>query len=299
MTTGLVFNVQRYSLQDGPGIRTTIFLKGCPLRCWWCHNPESQGREPFVHYDPSHCLCCGECVDACPQGALSVTAGGIVTDEALCDRNGACAVACPAEARTLIGRSVSVAELLDEVESDRLYYEESGGGITFSGGEPLLQWRFLLEALAACRERELHRAVDTTGFAAPEVVMRVARDTDLFLYDLKLMDPDLHKQATGAPLRPILNNLVRLAHGGARVEVRIPLIPGVTSEASIERSAEFLEGLPGIQGVRLLPFHRSAEDKHRKFNLPWLMEQADDIPAPTVERWAGHFRRRGIHVHGE
>jgi len=297
MSTGLVFNVQRYSLQDGPGIRTTVFLKGCPLRCWWCHNPESQDREPFVHYDPSRCLACGECVDACPPGALAVIDGQVVTASTLCDRHGACAEACPSEARTLIGRSVSVAELMEQVEGDRLYFDESGGGITFSGGEPLLQWRFLLEALSECGRRELHRAVDTTGFASPEVLMRVARDTDLFLYDLKVMDPDLHKQATGVPLLPILNNLIRLVHAGAKVEVRVPLIPGVTSDQSIERTAEFLEALPGIQGVRLLPFHRSAKDKHRKFNLPWLMEREEEVPAAWVERWQDRLRRSGLQVH--
>ena len=297
MSSGLVFNVQRYSLQDGPGIRTTVFLKGCPLRCWWCHNPESQDREPFVHYDAERCLACGECLDACPRGALSLTPDGAVTDPARCDRMGACALACPAEARTLVGRTVSVADLMDEVEADRLYFDESGGGVTFSGGEPPPQWRFLLDVLAACGRRELHRAVDTTGFASPEVLMRVARDTDLFLYDLKVMDPDLHQQATGVPLQPILNNLVRLTHHGARVEVRIPLVPGITTDRSIELSAEFLAALPGIEGVRLLPFHRSAKDKHRKFGIPWRMERDDEIPTSAVERWSDAFLRRGVEVH--
>ncbi|HSW29514.1 MAG TPA: glycyl-radical enzyme activating protein [Longimicrobiales bacterium] len=299
MTLGLVFNVQRYSVQDGPGIRTTVFLKGCPLRCWWCHNPESQDPGPFVHYDPARCLRCGECVDACPRGALSLTGAGVVTDPGRCDRTGTCAEACPAEARTLVGRSASAGDLVDEVESDRLYFEQSGGGVTFSGGEPLLQWRFLAEALAECGKREIHRAVDTSGFAPPEILLEVARETDLFLYDLKCMDPALHRQVTGVPLEPILDNLVRLGEAGSRVEVRIPLVPGITTDAHIERSAEFLAPLPGIQGVRLLPFHRSAREKHRRFALPWLMVRDDEIPGPTVERWADAFRRRGMRVHEE
>lgn len=299
VTTGLVFNVQRYSLRDGPGIRTTVFLKGCPLGCWWCHNPESRGREPFVHYDAERCLRCGACVEACARGALSLTPAGVVTDSALCDGGAACVAACPSEARTLVGRSVTVEALMDEVEPDRLYYDESGGGVTFSGGEPLLQWRFLLEVLAECGRRELHRAVDTTGFAAPEVLMRVARDTDLFLYDLKVMDPELHRRVTGVPLRPILNNLVRLVHAGARVEIRIPLIPGVTDDRSIEQSGEFLRTLPGIEGVRLLPFHASARDKHRRFGLPWLMNDDDEIPGSALRRWSESLRRRGLPVHEE
>jgi pyruvate formate lyase activating enzyme len=238
-------------------------------------------------------------VDACPRGALSVTSAEVVTDAGRCDRTGACAEACPAEARTLVGRSVSAGDLVDEVESDRLYFEQSGGGVTFSGGEPLLQWRFLAEALAECGRREIHRAVDTSGFAPPEILLEVARETDLFLYDLKCMDPALHRQVTGVPLEPILDNLVRLGEAGSRVEVRIPLVPGITTDAHMERSAEFLAPLPGIQGVRLLPFHRSAREKHRRFDLPWLMVRDDEIPGPTVGRWADAFRRRGIQVHEE
>jgi len=294
MSTGLVFDIQKYSIHAGPGIRTTVFFKGCPLTCWWCHNPESRGREPFVHYDGAQCLGCLECVDACPEGALSAGANGIVTDVERCGQHGTCAATCPAEARRLVGRRTTVSELMDEVEADRLYYDQSGGGVTFSGGEPLAQWRFLLEALAACREREFHRVVDTTGFAAPDVLMRVARETDLFLYDLKVMDPELHLRSTGVPLRPILNNLVRLLSGGARVQIRIPLIPGVTTDEGIEQTADFLGEHSGVEGVRLVPFHRSAKDKHRKFGVPWLMETDEEIPRERVDRWVSRFRLRGI-----
>jgi pyruvate formate lyase activating enzyme len=296
MRTGLVFNVQKYSIHDGPGIRTTVFLKGCPLSCWWCHNPESIGREPFVHYDRDRCLGCQACVRACPEGALHVAEQGIVTDPARCRVHAACVQACPAEARRLVGRRVSVAELLDDIERDRLYYEESGGGVTFSGGEPLLQWEFLLDMLAACGKRDIHRTVDTTGVAPADALLRVAEETDLFLYDLKLMDPELHRRATGVRLSPILANLARLLAAGARVQIRVPLIPGVTSDDGIERTGAFLASLPAVEGVSLLPFHQSARDKHRKFGVPWRLESHDDIPADRVAAWAASIEHRGLRV---
>ncbi len=291
-----MFNIQKYSIHDGPGIRTTVFFKGCPLSCLWCHNPESKGRDPFVYYDPDRCLSCQACVRVCPSGALSLTPGGIATDWDRCRSAGACAEACPAEARELIGRRVTVAGLLREIEKDRLYYEESGGGVTFSGGEPLLQWRFLLEVLTACGERDLHRAVDTTGLASPRALLAVAEQTDLFLYDIKTMDPEVHQRVTGVPLLPILNNLVRLLAVGARVWIRIPLIPGVTTDESIDRTGAFLATLPAVEQVHLLPFHRSARDKHEKFGFPWLLECDDDIPDDLAHDWAARIASYGLPV---
>jgi pyruvate formate lyase activating enzyme len=187
-------------------------------------------------------------------------------------------------------------DLLAQIERDRPYYEESGGGVTFSGGEPLQQWRFLLELLTACGARGLHRAVDTTGFAASGVLRRVARETDLFLFDLKVMDPEVHRRVTGVPLQPILDNLVLLLSIGARVRIRIPLIPGVTSDESILRTADFLESLPPVEGVSLLPFHKSARDKHRKFGIPWLLESDEEIPEERVATWAERLASRGLRV---
>lgn len=294
--TGLVYDVQKYSVHDGPGIRTTVFFKGCPLSCWWCHNPESRGRAPFVHYARDRCLGCETCVRACPTGALSINGNGVVTDTARCEVRGVCAEVCPAEARRLIGRRVTVEELVGELERDRLYYDESGGGVTFSGGEPLQQWRFLTDLLAACGERDLHRAVDTTGYTSPEVLMCVAKETDLFLYDLKVMDPRVHRRTTGVPLEPILANLRLLLSAGARVRIRIPLIPGVTTDESIGRTGSLLASLPPVEGVNLLPFHRSARDKHRKFDMPWRLESDEPIPDERVSAWTARLEDRGLQV---
>ena len=296
MRTGLVFNVQKYSIHDGPGIRTTVFFKGCPLTCPWCHNPESQARKPFVHYDRNRCLGCEACVRACPHGALSRDTTGILTQPDRCDGSARCAEVCPAEARRLVGRSVTVPDLMAEIEQDRPFYQESGGGVTFSGGEPLLQWKFLVDMLQACGKHRIHRAVDTSGFCSPHVLSQVAEHTDLFLYDLKLMDPRLHLRLTGVPLDPILDNLERLLSWGAKVRIRIPLIPGVTSDASIARTRELLASLPAIDGVNLLPFHRSARDKHQKFGMPWLLECDEEIPRDQVEAWAGAIAERGLKV---
>jgi pyruvate formate lyase activating enzyme len=296
MRTGLIFDLKRYSINDGPGIRTTVFFKGCPLRCWWCHNPESQGRDVFVHYDASRCIGCRSCVRACPSGALTQGERGIEKDDDLCNDRGACVVACPSEARRFIGRTVTVDELIGDLEKDRLYYEESGGGVTFSGGEPLLQWQFLLDVLDVCGQRDLHRTVDTTGAVDTGVLMRVAQRTDLFLYDIKTMDAELHLRATGVPLRPVLENLARLLTAGAKVRVRIPLIPGVTDADSIDRTGALLASMPAVEGVDLLPFHASAKEKHSKFGMPWLLESADEIPAERVDDWARRMVRRGLAV---
>jgi pyruvate formate lyase activating enzyme len=296
MRTGLIFDIKRYSVHDGPGIRTTVFFKGCPLSCRWCHNPESRDPDPLLFYDATKCLGCHDCVAACPEGAVIATKGGSRTDTSRCIGQGACAAACPSEARQLIGRRYTVAELLGEIEKDRVFYDESGGGVTFSGGEPLLQWEFLLEVLRECGARGIHRAVDTTGVASPAVLMKVADETDLFLYDIKTMDPRVHRETTGVRLLPTLNNLHRLLSSGAKVRVRVPLIPGVSDGINIDRTADFLKELPGIDGVHLLPYHGPAREKHVRFNIPWLMPDDLAMPPERAEALAERMRTYGLSV---
>jgi pyruvate formate lyase activating enzyme len=294
--TGLIFDIQKYSIHDGPGIRTTVFFKGCPLTCWWCHNPESRGVEPFVHYSPERCVGTGACVSACPEGTLTLTPEGLLRDADLCCGHGACVDACPTEALRWVGQRYTVPWLMRELEKDRLFYEESGGGITFSGGEPLFQWEFLVDALDACGERGLHRAVDTTGSTAPDVLAEVARRTDLFLYDLKTLDPELHKRTTGVLLEPVLENLRWLVESGARVRVRFPLVPGINDGANIDALGEFLSGLTGVEAVDLLPFHASARDKHRKFHMPWHLGEVEAHSPEEVDAISSRLEEYGLTV---
>jgi pyruvate formate lyase activating enzyme len=288
--TGRVFDVQRYSLHNGPGIRTTVFLKGCPARCLWCHNPESQAFGPELVRIESRCASCGTCVSVCPHGAPP-------PGSSLCTACGACVEACPACARQLAGREMSVAEVMAEVVKDRVFYEESAGGATFSGGEPLAQLAFLTALLEACRAEGITTAVDTCGFAAREALLRLVPLVDLFLFDVKLLDDARHREWTGLPVAPILENLRALVAAGAAVRARIPLVPGHTdAEPDLRASAALLASLPGLQGVDLIPFHRTAAAKARRLGRDYPLQSVPPPPPERMELLAGLFRERGLAV---
>ena len=276
---GLVFDIKRYSVHDGPRIRTTVFLKGCPLSCWWCHNPESIDPKPRVLYSPKRCIGCGACVTACPREAVHYSARGVLVDQDACIRCGACVKACPTEALEMTGVLMSLEELEREILKDRAFYDESRGGVTFSGGEPLVQHEFLLEMLRACGARGVHRAVDTTGYVSSEVLRKIAQETDLFLYDLKHMDPEEHAKYTGVDNSRILENLRDLASQNAAVNIRIPFIPGVNdSRENLLQIASFLTSLPQAYPVSLLPYHAAATEKYHKLGEAYRMK--DTFP-PT------------------
>jgi pyruvate formate lyase activating enzyme len=266
MPQGLVFDIKRYSINDGPGIRITIFMKGCPLNCLWCHNPESISPKIQKLFTAAKCIGCGECCRVCPVHACRLTSEGVITDDSLCTLCGQCAEVCPTLATEMSGRYRSVDELLGIIEKERPFFDQSGGGVTFSGGEPMQQPEFLSELLEACGRKHIHRAVDTSGFVKTETLLRVAKSTDLFLYDLKMMDPDRHKRYTGVDNRLILDNLKALAASGAAIQVRIPLIGGVNDDsANLEATAAFVAALPGAKkAVNLLPYHDVARGKDAK-----------------------------------
>lgn len=275
---GTIFDIKKYSIHDGPGIRTTVHLKGCPLSCWWCHNPESQSARPAVLFRSERCIACGTCVKACPNGAISVRSGSLATDAALCGCCGVCCAECPAGARELCGVTYTVSELMSEIRRDEIFFR-SGGGVTFSGGEPLAQPDFLIELLDACGHEGYHRVVDTCGFAHGDVIAEAAKRTDLFLYDLKHMDSAKHKKYTGVGSDVILDNLSKISDAGAAINIRFPFMPGLNSDdKNVNALGEFVSKLRGVTAVNILPYHAVARGKHERWHIAYKLP---DLLPPT------------------
>ena len=279
----LLFDIKRYALHDGPGIRTTLFLKGCPLRCVWCHNPESWSPGKQRLYKAVKCIGCSSCVEACPEGALQLTPEGIRPTGRPCILCGACADACPALAMEICGREWPLDELMAEVEKERGVMTDSGGGVTLSGGEPLMQPSYALELLEELGRRGFHRAVDTTLFAAPDVVRSVAATCDLFLVDLKVMDSERHRRYTGVPNELILDNLRLISSLGKHFWIRIPLISEVNaSEENIATTADFLAELDcRPEEGDLLPYHDIGKGKHERMGTVY---NPDGLPLSTPSK---------------
>lgn len=262
----LIFDIKRYAINDGPGIRTTIFLKGCPLRCVWCHNPEGWTLQPQKLYKKTKCIGCKSCVDACPQQALELTPDGIRPTGNSCLLCGKCAEECPTTALEMCGKEWSMEALMAEIEKERAIMENSGGGVTLCGGEPLMHSVYTLQILYELGRRGFHRTVDTTLYASQETVEKVAEACELFLIDLKLMDSAKHQLYTGVPNEQILQNIRHLAEKDKDFFIRIPLIEGVNADdENMEVTALFLESLPWQRRtVNLLPYHDVGKDKHRR-----------------------------------
>lgn len=287
---GIVFDIKRFSIHDGPGIRTTIFLKGCPLDCLWCHNPEGIASILEILYRENLCIRCNTCMDTCLQGAITPSEDGRpITSPDRCILCGDCVEACPTGAREITGREVTVAGMLAEIEKDIIFYDESGGGVTFSGGEPLRQPDFLFALLKACKEREIHTAVDTSGFASPQILDRIREYTDLFLYDLKLMDDEKHRRFTGVSNALILENLRRLSSRGSSIIVRVPIIPGINDDdENVTKIGEFVAALPRLPQVDILPYHATGTEKYRRLGKEYALS---DTQSPSIETILGIARR--------
>jgi pyruvate formate lyase activating enzyme len=260
--TGYVLRIDRGSAHDGPGLRTTVVLKGCPLRCAWCDTPESHRIEPELVFREGHCVRCFECFDDCQLGAISETDGRPVVDQGVCRWCGECADGCSTDARLQAGSVMTESRVLEEVARDVPLHRQSGGGVTFSGGEPLLQADFLLRLLESCRALGIHTAVDTCSAAAPHVIDRVAELADLVLYDLKHLDDDRHRQITGSSNREILENLRRLARRSATVRVRFTLAPGMNDDIGhVRRLGEFVSSL-GVAEIDVVPYRRVVPESY-------------------------------------
>ena len=313
----IIFDIKRYAINDGPGIRTTLFFSGCPLRCVWCHNPESWLPRPHLTYKQNRCIGCQSCVQACPQGALRLTSNGIVLGEGCILPPPStfnpppstllphpCTDVCPTTALEMCGREWTIDELMAEIEKERDVMEDSGGGVTLCGGEPLMQGEAALELLHELGRRGLHRTVDTTLFAAPELVSEVAANCELLLVDLKIMDSERHRRYTGVPNGRILDNIRLLRSLGTPFFIRIPLIEGINAdEQNIEATAQFLANLPqpstfnpppATPIVNLLPYHDVGRDKHRRLWSTYnpegisMSEPSEEVLQRCVTRFAAH-----------
>ncbi len=299
MTTAFIFDIRKYSIHDGPGIRTTVFFKGCPLVCWWCHNPEGQSSSVELMYRENRCIRCYSCVDVCTQNAILVNGEKVETNVEECIVCGTCTEVCYAEAREIIGKEMSVNQVMKEIESDFPFYEESGGGVTFSGGEPLLQNEFLLSILKACKEKGIHTAVDTCGFAQWNVIDQIRDFTDLFLYDIKLINDSRHKHFTGVSNELILKNLRKLSERGNNMIIRIPIIPGINDDKeTLNQIIVFISELKNIQSIDLLPYHHIGIDKYRRLHKTYLLPDAQTLSEEKISELKQIFVKSGLIVNG-
>ena len=297
MQTGLVFNIQKYSIHDGPGIRTTVFLKGCTLRCWWCHNPESQSGTPELSLIDKYCLQCGRCIEVCPFGQQRDDAVLPHIDRQRCIRCGQCVAVCSAGAREMVGQTMNVDQVMAEILKDRIFYDDSGGGVTLSGGEPLAQAEFCRELLAACRSEDIHTSVDTCGAVPREDLLSVAPLTDLFLYDIKVMDEQRHEEHTGASNATILDNLRELGRVHDNIWVRVPVVPGLNDTVQeVREIAQFVASLGAVRQVNLLPHHEMGSGKTQRLGS---LRSAVSVPAPSgelMETLAAAVREVGVNA---
>lgn len=296
MNNALIFNIQKFSVHDGPGIRTTVFLKGCPLKCIWCHNPESQNMNKEVLYDSKKCVLCGTCEKICPTNAIKIENNKLTTDINKCNHCGKCNIYCIYGAREVVGKHYNVDEVMSEVMKDKVFYEQSNGGVTVSGGEPLIQIDFIEELLKRLKEEKIHTAVDTSGAVNFDILERVAKYTDLFLFDLKLMDDEKHKEYIGVSNKNIIENLKKLSKIHCNINLRMPIIEGINDDNShIEKTIELLKHL-NIKNINLLPYHNIAKHKYEKLGLVYEDEKMSIPSDVKMNSLKELFEKNGYRV---
>lgn len=291
--SGVVFDIQRFSIHDGPGIRTIVFLKGCPLSCRWCCNPESQEMKPTIMFKADACIHCGKCLGVCRYGALSPQNKGLV-DRTKCVGCGECANICPTGALVLKGRRMTVEQLIRELKKDAITFRRSGGGITFSGGEPLLQHEFLVEMLKACKAQGWHTAMETTGYAPREVVETIFPWVDMVLLDIKAMDEKIHKKYTGVSNELILGNAILISNIAPTV-IRIPTIPGVNAtKEEFSAICRHAKAMRGVETIHLLPYHTYGENKYGLLGEEYPMRDAPSLTQDEIDDLKGIVEREGL-----
>ena len=294
---GIIFDIQNYAIYDGPGIRTCVYFKGCPLSCYWCHNPESQKPKPEMAYWEERCARCGACVEACSREALRLDGEKIIRDTEVCTACGDCAEACPNEAMERIGFEIAAGQVVERVMRDKAFYENSGGGVTVSGGEPTFQKDFLFDLLGSLKSSGIHTAVETCGYFSENLLEPLTERTDLFLYDLKHIDTEPHRETTGVTNDRILANFSGiLAKAGVdRIVPRIPLIPGFNTGAeSIEKFISFLRNAGYTGSVHLMPYHGWARGKYKRTGRDGSFRDPGKITGPELESIGGIFERAGF-----
>ncbi|MFC0906180.1 trans-4-hydroxy-L-proline dehydratase activase [Clostridium sp. MT-14] len=296
MTSGTIFNIQKYSIHDGPGIRTTVFFKGCPLKCWWCHNPESQNTNHEIMFFEERCTVCGKCIKKCPQNAIKINNNFPEIDKFKCTLCEKCVDFCPNKAREHVGRNITSNELIKEIVKDEVFYEQSGGGVTFSGGEPLMQVDFLDDILKRCKDRGIHTAVDTSGYAPWKSFERIASKVDLFLYDIKIMDNEKHKKYIGAENDIILKNIENLSNMGCNIYLRMPIIKEINDDNDhIEKTIKLLS-IINVEQVNLLPYHKIGMDKYRRLKMNYKLSGMEKPSDERMEEISQKFKKAGIKI---
>ncbi|CUH95073.1 hypothetical protein P22_1142 [Propionispora sp. 2/2-37] len=296
MLSAMVCEIERYALHDGPGIRSVVFLKGCPLTCLWCANPQTQKKDNELYYDRGKCVQCGRCMQACDWGTLNLADDGIRIDRNHCRLCGKCMRVCPAGALTLAGRWMNVEDVFAEVSRDMIFYQQSGGGVTISGGEVLMHEAFVSALLKKCKEHYFHTAIETSGFGSLQSLLAIVKYCDLILFDIKHADNEIHKKLTGVDNQVILENLRRLGESHGNIIIRVPLIPGLNDgEDNIERIME-IAGTNRIKEIHILPYHSLGREKYKQLGRTYGLETTGPPEKEQVATIKRKLERGGLYV---